>query len=193
MNESNFFRCEWAGTDPEMIAYHDKEWGVPVHNDRELFELLILEGAQAGLSWATILKRRQGYRHAFAQFDVQQVADFTEADFGRIIQDPRVIRNKLKVKSAINNAKRFIETQKEFESFDNYIWSFVEHKPIQNQFKSLQEIPAQTELSVQISKDLKKRKFSFIGPTICYAYMQSIGLVNDHIIHCFRYDEIKNL
>ncbi len=193
MNEQSFVRCEWAGTDPEMTAYHDNEWGVPVHDDRELFELLILEGAQAGLSWATILKRRNGYRQAFAYFDVQEVANFTDADFERIIQDPGVIRNKLKVKSAINNAKRFIAIQEEFESFDNYIWNFVECTPIQNCFKSLQEIPAQTELSVQISKDLRKRKFSFIGPTICYAYMQSIGLVNDHIINCFRYNEIKNL
>jgi len=176
-----------------MISYHDKEWGVPVHDDRELFEFLILEGAQAGLSWATILARREGYRRVFANFDVQKVANFSETDFERITQDPGVIRNKLKVKSAINNSKRFIDIQKEFGSFNNYLWSFTDHKAIHNSFNSVSELPTQTELSILISKDMKKRKFTFVGPTICYAYIQSIGIVNDHIIHCFRYTEIKNL
>ncbi len=189
----NLQRCEWAGEEQLMRDYHDKEWGVPVHDDRELFELIILEGAQAGLSWATILKRREGYRIAFANFDVSKVAQFSDQDFNRLISDERIIRNKLKVKSVINNAQRFIEVQKEFSSFNNYIWSFINHKPIQNAFTSLSELPASTPLSEQISKDLKKRGFSFIGSTICYAYMQSIGMVNDHVVSCFRYNTIKHM
>jgi DNA-3-methyladenine glycosylase I len=192
LNEKKY-RCEWAGEGEQMRDYHDKEWGVPVHDDRELFELLILEGAQAGLSWATILKRREGYRKAFANFDVNKVAHFTEQDFDRLIEDKGIIRNKLKVKSAINNAQRFIEVQKEFGSFNKYIWSFVDYKPIENQFNSLSEIPASTSLSESISKDLKKRGFNFIGPTICYAFMQSIGMVNDHMVSCFCYDTIKKM
>ncbi len=186
-------RCEWAGEDKLMRDYHDKEWGVPVHDDLELFELLILEGAQAGLSWATILKRRNGYRKAFANFDVLKVAQFTDQDFSRLIEDKGIIRNKLKVKSAINNAQMFIEVQKEFNSFNEYIWSFVKFKPIHNRFKSLSELPASTPLSEEISKDLKKRGFNFVGPTICYAYMQSIGMVNDHVTNCYRYNAIKEL
>ncbi|PWI48719.1 DNA-3-methyladenine glycosylase I [Candidatus Heimdallarchaeota archaeon B3_Heim] len=176
-----------------MRNYHDEEWGVPVHDDRELFELLILEGAQAGLSWATILKRREGYRKAFVNFDINKVAQFSDKDFDHLIVNEAIIRNKLKVKSAINNAQRFIEVQNEFGSFNKYIWSFIDHKPIHNQFVSLSEIPASTPLSVRISKDLKKRGFNFIGPTICYAYMQSIGMVNDHVVNCFRYNTIKNM
>ncbi len=187
------YRCEWAGEEEQMRDYHDKEWGVPVHDDRELFELLILEGAQAGLSWATILKRREGYRKAFANFNVNKVAQFTEEDFDRLIEDKGIVRNKLKVKSAINNARRFIEVQKEFGTFNEFIWSFIDYKPINNQFKSLSEIPASTPLSEKISKDLKKRGFNFIGPTICYAYMQSIGMVNDHIVSCFCYNTISKL
>ncbi|MHA1975977.1 MAG: DNA-3-methyladenine glycosylase I [Candidatus Hodarchaeales archaeon] len=192
MNKKNR-RCEWAGEEQLMRDYHDEEWGVPVHDDRELFELLILEGAQAGLSWATILKRREGYRKAFANFEVKKVADFSEQDFNRLIIDEGIIRNKLKIRSAINNAKRFIEVQKEFSSFDKYIWSFVDHKPVHKELTSLSEIPASTLLSEKISKDLKKRGFNFIGPTICYAYMQSIGMVNDHVVSCFRYNSIKNM
>ncbi len=186
-------RCEWAGEEQQMRNYHDEEWGEPVHDDQELFELLILEGAQAGLSWATILKRREGYRKAFANFDIKKVAQFSDKDFDRLIVNEAIIRNKLKVKSAINNAQRFIEVQNEFGSFNKYIWSFIDHKPIHNQFFSLSEIPASTPLSVRISKDLKKRGFNFIGPTICYAYMQSIGMVNDHVVNCFRYNAIKNM
>ena len=186
-------RCGWVGSDPLMRAYHDEEWGSPVHDDQGLFEMLILEGAQAGLSWSTILKRREGYRKAFMNFDVEKVARFSETDFERLIENKEIIRNKLKIRSAINNAQQFIKVQKEFDSFNNYIWSFVDNKPIHNQFKLLSEIPTSTPLSEQISKDLKKRGFNFIGPTICYALIQSIGMVNDHLISCYRYKEIKGL
>ncbi len=193
MTNPRIKRCEWAGSNPLMISYHDEEWGVPVHNDEELFEFIILEGAQAGLSWSTILIRREGYRKTFIDFDVQKVADFSEKDFTRLLQDPGIIRNKLKIKSAINNARQFIKIQKEFSSFDQYIWQFVDYNPITNRFEKLADIPASTELSNTISKDLKKRGFSFVGPTICYAFMQSVGMVNDHLIDCFRYKEILNL
>ncbi|MFX0210619.1 MAG: DNA-3-methyladenine glycosylase I [Candidatus Hodarchaeota archaeon] len=183
-------RCAWAGSDSLMVEYHDEEWGTPVHNDQELFEFLTLEGAQAGLSWATILNRREGYRKAFANFDVQKVALFSEADFEKLIQNAGIIRNRLKIKSAINNAQQFIKVQEEYGSFDQYIWGFVNYQPIQNQFKKLTEIPASTELSVKMSKDLKKRGFNFVGPTICYAFMQAVGIVNDHVFDCFRYKEI---
>ena len=190
MSRKEIKRCEWAGGDPLMCAYHDEEWGVPIHDDRELFELLILEGAQAGLSWSTILKRREGYRQAFANFDVNKVAKFTEADFNQLIENTGIIRNKLKIKSAINNAKQFIKVQKEYGSFETYIWSFVVNKPIKNTITTLSEIPSYTPLSEVISKDLKKQGFNFVGPTIVYAYMQSIGIVNDHITDCFRYNEV---
>lgn len=190
MTASDVSRCEWAGSDPLMISYHDNEWGVPVHDDAELFEFLILEGAQAGLSWNTILNRRETYREAFSQFNVQKVATFTEKDFNRLLNNPRIVRNKLKIKSAINNAQRYITVQEEFGSFDHYFWQFVNFKTIQNQFEKLSDIPASTDLSIKISKDMKKRGFTFIGPTICYAFMQSVGLVNDHLIDCFRYKEI---
>lgn len=183
-------RCAWAGSDPLMVEYHDKEWGTPVHNDQELFEFLILEGAQAGLSWATILNRREGYRKAFANFDVQKVAAFTDADFEKLITNPAIIRNRLKINSAINNAQQFIKVQEEYGSFDKYVWGFVNHQVIHNQFKQLGNIPASTELSAKISKDLKKKGFNFVGPTICYAFMQAVGIVNDHVIECFRYEEI---
>lgn len=187
-------RCAWTGSDPLMVEYHDKEWGVPVHDDNELFEFLILEGAQAGLSWSTILNRREGYRKAFANFDVQKVALFSEEeDLERLAQNPNIIRNRLKIKSTINNARQFIKIQEEFGSFDNYIWQFVNYQPINNRFEQLADIPASTELSTIMSKDLKKRGFSFIGPTICYAFMQAIGIVNDHLIDCFRYSEIIHL
>ncbi|UCE14790.1 MAG: DNA-3-methyladenine glycosylase I [Candidatus Heimdallarchaeota archaeon] len=190
MTGSSVSRCEWAGSDPLMVAYHDNEWGVPVHDEEELFEFLILEGAQAGLSWSTILNRRETYRKAFAQFDIQKVASFTENDFDRLLKNPGIIRNKLKIRSAINNAQRFIAVQEEFGSFNQYFWQFVNFKPIQNQFQKLNDIPASTDLSVRISKDMKKRGFNFVGPTICYAFMQSVGMVNDHLIDCFRYKEI---
>ncbi|UCG01628.1 MAG: DNA-3-methyladenine glycosylase I [Candidatus Heimdallarchaeota archaeon] len=185
-------RCAWAGSDPLMVDYHDKEWGTPVHEDQELFEFLILEGAQAGLSWSTILKRREGYRKAFVNFDVQKVALFSDSNFEKLMHDVGIIRNRLKIRSAINNAQQFIKVQEEYGSFDHYIWGFANHQPIQNQFKKLADIPASTELSVKISKDLKKRGFNFVGPTICYAFMQAVGIVNDHVLDCFRYKEIIN-
>ncbi|MFX0125179.1 MAG: DNA-3-methyladenine glycosylase I [Candidatus Hodarchaeota archaeon] len=186
-------RCTWAGSDPLMVNYHDKEWGVPVHADKELFEFLILEGAQAGLSWSTILNRREGYRKAFVDFDVQKVSLFSEADVEKLVQNPGIIRNRLKINSAINNAQHFIKVQEEYGTFDKYIWEFVDFKPINNRFKKLIDIPASTELSIKMSKNLKKRGFNFVGPTICYAFMQAIGIVNDHVLDCFRYAEIVNL
>ncbi|MHA2226727.1 MAG: DNA-3-methyladenine glycosylase I [Candidatus Hodarchaeales archaeon] len=186
-------RCEWAGSNLLMISYHDEEWGIPVHDDDELYEFLILEGAQAGLSWTTILNRREGYRKAFADYNPHRVAEFTEDDFERLLEDKSIIRNKLKIKSAINNAQRFVAVQNEYGSFDKYIWQFIDNKPIHNKFKKLSEIPASTELSKTISKALKKDGFNFVGPTICYAFMQAIGMVNDHLIDCFRYKEILQL
>ena len=181
-------RCKWAEHE-DMIEYHDKEWGVPLHDDRKLFEFLTLEGAQAGLSWSTILKRREGYRKAFCDFDVEKVAKLTEKDQERLLQDTGIIRNRLKIKSAIENAKAFIKVQEEFGSFDKYIWSFV-GKPIDNKIKKMEDIPANDEISDKMSKDLKKRGFNFVGSTICYAHMQATGMVNDHEIGCFRYKEL---
>ncbi len=186
-------RCAWTGSDPKMIKYHDEEWGVPSHDEKELFEFLILEGAQAGLSWSSILNRREGYEKAFLNFDVKKVVQFSESEYERLLQNPGIIRNKLKIKSAISNAKQFIRVQEEFGSFNQYIWGFVDHQPLQNQFKSLSEIPAYTDISTILSKDLKKRGFSFVGPTIVYAFMQSIGMVNDHLVDCYRYPEIIEL
>ncbi len=178
-------RCGWCGSDPLYIKYHDEEWGKPVYDDKILFEFLLLEGAQAGLSWITILKRREGYKNAFADFDVQKVAAFTEADEERLMNDPGIIRNRLKVKSAITNAKLFIEVQKEFGSFADYIWGFIPGKqPIMNTVLSSKDLPARTALSDTISKDMKKRGFKFFGTTICYAHMQATGMVNDHVVDC---------
>ena len=179
-------RCTWA-KDELNITYHDKEWGRPQHDDTKLFEFLILEGAQAGLSWITILKRRDGYRKAFSDFDVLKVSKYTQKRVGKLLQDESIIRNKLKVNSAINNAKQFLKVQSDFGSFDEYLWGFVNHKPIKNKFKKLSDIPAFTEISEKLSKDLKKRGFSFVGPTICYALMQAIGMVNDHTTQCFMH------
>ncbi|WP_455204985.1 DNA-3-methyladenine glycosylase I [Kaarinaea lacus] len=184
-------RCQWAGTDPLYIDYHDKEWGVPVHDDQLLFEFLILEGAQAGLSWITILKRRQAYREAFADFDVEQVARFNQRKIESLLKNPGIIRNRLKVQSAVNNAKAFLKVQDEFGSFAKYQWDFVGGKPLQNCWRSLSDLPAKTPQSEALSKDLKKRGFSFVGPTIMYAHMQAVGMVNDHVLECFRYQEIK--
>jgi len=181
-------RCEWAKDEPN-IAYHDKEWGRPQHNDQKLFEFLILEGAQAGLSWITILKRRTGYRKAFSDFDVLTVSKYTQKHVEKLLKDKSIIRNKLKIASAINNATQFLKIQEEFGSFDYYIWEFVNYKPIQNKFKKLSDLPATTEISEKLSQDLKKRGFNFVGPTICYALMQAIGMVNDHTIDCFRYQK----
>lgn len=179
-------RCEWP-KDEINIAYHDKEWGRPVHDDKKLFEFLVLDAAQAGLSWTTILKRREGYRKAFSNFNPVLISKYTTKDVNRLLQDERIIRNRLKILSAINNAKQFLKIQKEFGSFDKYIWSFVNHKTIKNKFKKLSQIPATSIESENMSKDLKKHGFNFVGPTICYAFMQAAGLVNDHTIDCFRY------
>ena len=187
-------RCPWAGTTNDlMISYHDKEWGRPVHDERMLFEFLILEGQQAGLSWSTILNKRENYREAFENFDYNKLVSFSDAKLLELKENEGIIRNCLKIKSVINNARQFLKVQKEFGSFDQYIWSFVEFKPIQNSFSQQNELPASTELSIKISKDLKKRKFNFIGPTIIYAFMQATGMVNDHLISCFCHDEVKNL
>ena len=174
-----------------MIAYHDTEWGVPLHDDRGLFEFLVLEGMQAGLSWATILRKRENFRKAFSGFDARRVAGYGAKDVQRLLEDPGIIRNRLKIEAAINNARRFLEVQKEFGSFDRYIWGFVEGKPIRNRFRTLSELPARTPLSDRISKDLKSRGFKFTGSTIVYAHMQATGMVNDHMVHCFRYRQVQ--
>ncbi len=183
-------RCAWGSSNPLMIEYHDTEWGVPLHDDQRLFEFLILEGMQAGLSWNTILNKRENFRRAFAEFDVERVARFGKRDVNRLLKDAGIIRNRLKIEAAITNAQRFLEVQEEFGSFDTYIWRFVEGKPIKNEVKSLQEIPAKTPLSDAISKDLIRRGFKFVGSTIVYAHMQATGMVNDHTIDCFRYGEV---
>lgn len=184
-------RCKWVQEGNSLYeAYHDKEWGVPVHDDRIHFEFLILEGAQAGLSWLTILKRREGYRKAFAHFDPQKVARYDAAKIASLMEDTSIIRNRLKIESVITNAKHFLEIQKEFGSFDAYIWQFVKGKPIQNKWKSHSQIPAETPQSRLLSADLKKRGFKFVGPTVMYAHMQATGLVNDHTIDCFCYSKI---
>lgn len=180
-------RCQWAGNDPLYQKYHDEEWGVPVHDDRKLFEMLILEGAQAGLSWITILRKRENYRKAFSNFDAKKIAKYDSKKVEQLLLNDGIIRNRLKIASTINNAKLFLELQKEFGSFDKYIWQFVNGKPIKNNWKSLKEIPPKTNESDTMSKDLKKRGFKFVGSTICYAFMQAVGMVNDHTVDCFRY------
>ena len=182
-------RCEWAGKE-SMIRYHDEQWGVPIHDDGALFEMLILEGAQAGLSWDTILNKRESYRRAFHQFDPEVIAMYGEQDVTRLLGDPGIVRNRLKVRSAIGNAKAFLAIQEEYGSFDAYIWQFVGGRPKVGHRQSMEDIPAKTDISDIMSKDLKKRGFKFVGSTICYAYMQSVGMVNDHTIDCFRYTEI---
>ena len=179
-------RCEWAKNEPNL-TYHDVEWGVPQHDDRKLFEFLILEGAQAGLSWTTILNRRNGYREAFCNFDANLVSKLNQKDIEKLMQNTSIIRNKLKINSAINNAKQFLKIQKQFGTFDKYLWGFVNYKPIKNKFKTYSDLPAYTELSQKLSTDLKKHGFTFVGPTICYAFMQAIGMVNDHTANCFKY------
>lgn len=186
-------RCDWCGTEPIYVDYHDKEWGVPVHDDRTHFEMIILDGAQAGLSWITILKRRDGYREAFDNFDVNKVSRYSDKKIEKLLTNPGIIRNRLKVNSTVKNAKAFLKIQKEFGSFDKYIWQFVNHKTIQNKWEMMSDLPAKTAESDAMSKDLKKRGFSFVGSTICYAYMQAAGMVNDHIANCFRYKEVKKL
>lgn len=188
--EDNKIRCGWCLKFDQYIRYHDEEWGMPVHDDRIHFEFLILEGAQAGLSWSTILKKRDGYHKAFAGFDPEKVARFTAARIEKILTDPGIVRNRLKVASAVNNAKRFLEVQKEFGSFDNYIWGFVGGKPINNRRNSLKEVPATTPESDHLSKDLIRRGFKFVGSTVIYAHMQACGLVNDHLVDCWRYKAV---
>ena len=183
-------RCPWAKTEPN-ITYHDTEWGVPHHDDRALFELLILEGAQAGLSWSTILNKREGYRRAFDHFDVKRVARYDARKIKQLMANQEIVRNRLKITAVVQNAKVFLATQKEFGSFDAYIWRFVGNRPIQNAWRSLTEVPARTVESDAMSKDLKKRGFKFVGSTICYAFMQATGMVNDHLVGCFRYREVK--
>jgi DNA-3-methyladenine glycosylase I len=183
-------RCGWAGTDPLYIAYHDEEWGVPVHDDRRLFEFLVLEGAQAGLSWITILRKREAYRAAFAGFDPRKVARFDARRVANLLKDPAIVRNRAKVASAVGNARAFLEVQDEFGSFDAYVWRFVDGRPRRNVWKTLKQIPPETPESRAMSKDLKARGFRFVGPTICYSHMQATGMVNDHIVDCFRHREV---
>ncbi len=187
------FRCPWCIKFEQYIEYHDKEWGVPVHDDLVHFEFLILEGAQAGLSWSTILKKREGYRKAFADFDPEKVARFSKAKIEKLLLDPSIVRNRLKVNAAVSNAKRFLEIQKEFGGFDQYIWTFVNHKPIVNRCKTLNEIMPTTKESNALSKDLIRKGFKFAGSTVMYAHMQACGLVNDHLVDCFRHKETKSL
>ena len=184
-------RCSWAGSnDPAMVAYHDEEWGVPVHDDVHLFEMITLEGAQAGLSWSTILGRRQGYRKVFHGFDPARVAAMSPKDVERLMGDASIIRNRLKIESTISNAQTFLEIQKELGSFDRFLWEFLGGQPKRNAFRALGEIPAETPESKALSRELKKRGFRFVGPTILYAFMQAVGVVNDHTVDCFRYDQV---
>jgi DNA-3-methyladenine glycosylase I len=181
-------RCDWVpGADADYVAYHDEEWGVPSRDDRHLFEMLTLEGAQAGLSWSTILRKRDGYRKAFANFDAEKVARFTKADVERVLQDPGIVRNRLKVESTVNNAQRVVELD---ESLSDLLWSFVGGVPLVSTWRRISELPAETAESKAMSKDLKRRGFRFVGPTVCYAFMQACGLVNDHTVDCFRYSEV---
>ena len=184
-------RCPWCGTDPLYVAYHDSEWGMPVHDDRLLFEFLTLEGAQAGLSWLTILRKRDAYRRAFDGFDAEKVARYGQRQVARLLADPGIVRNRLKIAAAINNAQRFLDVQEAFGSFDDYIWRFVEGRPIQNRWKRLGQVPATTGESDALSRDLRARGFKFVGSTICYAHMQATGMVNDHLTTCFRHAQLQ--
>lgn len=186
-------RCLWCGNDPLYVDYHDREWGVPVHDDRRLFEFLILEGAQAGLSWITILRKRENYRAAFADFDARQIATYGVADTARLLGDPGVVRNRAKISATVGNARAFLELQASHGSFDRYVWDFVDGRPVQNAWPDLTQVPASTHLSDTLSKDLKKRGFRFVGSTICYAFMQAVGMVNDHTVDCFRHRELTHL
>ena len=186
-------RCQWCGSDPLYVAYHDEEWGVPVRDDRTQFEFLILEGAQAGLSWSTILKKREGYRRNFAGFDPEMVARFTPQRLAKILQDPGIVRNRLKVHAAVTNAQAFLRVQEEFDGFCNYIWRFVDGAPRQNRWRTLADLPATTPESDALSRDLKSRGFKFVGSTIMYAHMQATGLVNDHVVSCSRHRECREL
>lgn len=184
-------RCGWAGDDPLMISYHDDEWGVPVRDDRKLFEFLVLEGAQAGLSWRTVLRKREGYRRAFQGFDPERVARYGENDVARLLSDPGIIRNRSKVASAVGNARLVIAVRAEFGSFGAYLWRFVGNKPLVNRFRTMSELPARSRESEAMSRDLSRRGFRFVGPTICYAFMQAVGMVNDHLVACFRHAAVQ--
>ncbi len=184
-------RCPWASTDQLYIDYHDQEWGVPVHDDRKLFEFLLLEGTQAGLSWYLILKKRQGYRQAFDDFDAQKIARYDDLKYQELLANPAIVRNRMKIQAAIQNARAFLRVQEQYGSFDAFIWQFVDGRPIQNCWKTLQEVPASTKESDSMSKGLKKLGFTFVGTTICYAFMQAVGMVNDHVVECFRWQEIS--
>lgn len=184
--------CSWPKDEPLMVRYHNKEWGKPVRSDRKIFEFLVLESAQAGLSWLTILRKRDGYRHAFANFEPSSVSRFSARDVSKLIKNPNIIRNRLKIEAAINNAKKFLEVQKEFGAFNKYMWSFVGDKPIDGKRKNLEDLPEHTKEAEAFAKDLKKRGFKFLGPTTVYAHMQAVGMANDHVLSCFRYREIKN-
>ena len=183
-------RCAWPGTDPLYVAYHDTEWGVPVHDDRTLFEFLVLEGAQAGLSWITVLRKREAYRAAFDRFRPEKVARYDRKKLASLLKNPGIVRNRLKIESAIKNARAFLKVQEEFGSFDAYQWRFVDGRPMVNRFSSIKEVPARTEVSDALSRDLKDRGFSFVGSTIIYAHMQAVGMVNDHVVDCFRYRKL---
>ncbi|HRW48669.1 MAG: DNA-3-methyladenine glycosylase I [Caldilinea sp.] len=187
---TDLVRCEWAGTDPLYVQYHDEEWGIPAHDDRHLFEMLCLEGAQAGLAWITILRKRENYRRAFDNFDAALIAAYGDEKIAALLDDPGIVRNRLKVNAFVRNARAFLAVQEEFGSFDAYIWQFVGGAPIVNAWRSLREIPAQTAEAQAMSKDLKRRGFTFVGPTICYAYMQACGMVNDHVVDCFCRDRL---
>ena len=186
-------RCSWCGEDKLYVAYHDQEWGVPLHDDQKLFEFLILEGAQAGLSWLTILKKRDAYRKAYYQFDVEKVARFNSRSIERLMNNPGIVRNRLKIEASIDNARAFLEVQDEFGSFDKYIWQYVDHQSRQNHWRRLRDIPVSTNESMQMSKDLQQRGFRFAGPTICYAFMQAVGMVNDHVTNCFRHKQVAKI
>lgn len=189
----NHTRCQWCGTDPLYVAYHDQEWGVPIYDDQLLFAKLILDGAQAGLSWITILRKRDNYWAAFDQFDPAKIARYDEAKIAELLQNPGIVRNKLKVNAAVKNAQGYLAIQEKEGSFSDFLWQFVDGQPLQNEWPSLKDVPAETAASQAMSKALKKYGFSFVGPTICYAFMQAVGLVNDHLITCFRYEEVKRL
>ena len=186
-------RCDWAGNDPLMISYHDGEWGVPVHDDRKLFEFLVLEGAQAGLSWRTVLRKREQYRRAFRGFDPERVARFGGKEVERLLADPGIIRNRAKVESAVANARLFLEVREEMGSFGAYLWRFTGGRPIVNRFRKMSELPSQSRESVAMSGDLRARGFRFVGPTICYAFMQAVGMVNDHLVDCFRHAPVRKI
>ncbi|MEX2161055.1 MAG: DNA-3-methyladenine glycosylase I [Anaerolineales bacterium] len=189
--KDDLVRCTWAGSEPIYMRYHDREWGLPLHNERRLFEMLILEGAQAGLSWITVLRKRSAYREAFDRFDPRKVAGYGKAKTAALLANPGIIRNRAKIAAAIGNAQAFLAVREEFGSFDSYVWQFVGGKPKVNKWKGIHDIPAETAESRAMSKDLKRRGFRFVGPTICYAFMQATGMVNDHVVDCFRYREVQ--